>query len=404
MNDPGTPNLKKYVPVEDSQSPSYIIKGYSGGGHALNSKAGRAAQTAVVIGETLKWVNKHAPHTLPNWASGKPLKVDPEAGQDLNAYYYRQGLKFFYRGSVYTSMSSDVVAHELGHAVFDSYRPKSWDVADLEMWSFHEAFADISAILTVLQNEEIIQTLLSRKYLNRTNFISRIGEQIGKEIYKITKGKDGRTPEHLRNAATVFHYVNPSTLPNRSQHNRLSAEPHSFGRIMLSAFYQIFYNLYEYHVLRGVNQDHAIMIARNLLSKYLLGAIAIVPLKTNFFAAFAQSMLTVSVKTDHHKIMSRTFKKWNIINKASIKQIDIKSMAHTKNELEEVKLCNCMEMGTLCHNPLYEVDIEIPTDNKKRAVMSAKLCLDLLHRTNAVGQGYTTPFEIKNNKLVRTYI
>jgi hypothetical protein len=55
------------------------------------------------------------------WGSGTPMKVNPLAGNDKNAYYSRgeKALKFFYfpdpknkSKMVYTARSFDVVAHE----------------------------------------------------------------------------------------------------------------------------------------------------------------------------------------------------------------------------------------------------------------------------------------------------
>ena len=59
---------------------------------------------------------------------GDRLEATLDAGEDFNAYYDRQGLKFFH-GSVagrlvYSGESPDVVCHELGHAVLDAMKPQ----------------------------------------------------------------------------------------------------------------------------------------------------------------------------------------------------------------------------------------------------------------------------------------
>lgn len=399
MNDPGTPALRKNVPVPSMMSPSCRVKDYVGGGHELNTKQGRAAQIFVVIGETLKWVQHHAPHQLPNWATGLPLIVEPEAGEDLNAYYYRKGMKFFYSGNVYTAASSDVVAHELGHAIFDSYRPDTWSVASLELWSFHEAFADTTAILTALQNEEIINVLLKNKYLYKDNFVSRVGEQIGKAIYDITEGKDGRSPLYLRNAAVKFEYADPSTLKKRDRNDKIAAESHSFGRIMLGALYSFLYEIYEYYVLRGLTQHDALVVARNLLSKYLLKAIATVAKTPRFYQSFARSMMHAAIQSnkEHHAILRKVFQEWKIIGEIEVQDV-------ITDGTEVIRLSEEMEIGILAHNPLYNIEVEIPTDNRSLGIADAKHCLDLLHQNNAVSNDESTPFEIQNNKLVRTHI
>ena len=399
MNDPGTPTLNKLIPVPSMASPSYKVKNYNGGGHLLNTTRGRSAQVFTVITETLKWVQNHAPKQLPNWATGLPLVVDPEAGQDLNAYYYRKGMKFFYSGDVYTALSSDVVAHELGHAIFDSFRPDTWSVASLELWSFHEAFADMTSILTVLQNEEIIDILLKDKYLEKNNLVSRIGEQIGKAIYDINKGEDGRKPLYLRNAAVKFDYVDPNTLPTRGKNDVIVAESHSFGRIMLGALYEIWHKMYEYNVLRGLDQKQALIISRDLFSKYLLTAITIVPKTPRFFQSFARTFMWVAEQDNshYHAVIREVFMDWKIVGYFEAQSIP-------NDGIEIIKLSEEIEMGVLNHNPLYEVEVEIPADSRQYGIADAKRCLDLLNQTNAVGDDETTPFEIQNNKLIRTYI
>lgn len=72
--------------------------------------------------------------------------------------------------------------------------------------------------------------------------------------------------------------------------------------------------------------------------------------------------------------------------------------------VEVIKLSDEIEIGTLSHNPLYEIDIEIPANNREDGLADAKLCLDLLHQSNSVGNDESTPFEIQDNKLIRTHI
>jgi hypothetical protein len=90
------------------------------------------------------------------WAATNTLNVYPAAGQDLNAFYDRNSLKFFYaldpvvKKNIYTSDSSDVVSHETGHALLDSIRPDFWNVQSYEVWALHESFGDIISILNII--------------------------------------------------------------------------------------------------------------------------------------------------------------------------------------------------------------------------------------------------------------
>jgi hypothetical protein len=59
-------------------------------------------------------------------------------GVDLNAFYDREGLKFFHGSAaagrtVFSGESPDIVCHELGHALLDSFKPQLFDAASIEV-------------------------------------------------------------------------------------------------------------------------------------------------------------------------------------------------------------------------------------------------------------------------------
>lgn len=72
---------------------------------------------------------------LTDWAPGVPdrkrLPVFPNAGNMLNAFYDRESLQFFEHTSdgkrTLSGASTDVVAHETGHALLDAVRPDLLD-------------------------------------------------------------------------------------------------------------------------------------------------------------------------------------------------------------------------------------------------------------------------------------
>jgi len=93
---------------------------------------------------------------------GDRLRVYPHAMQEANAYYDRRlrGLLFGYFSAsrddagqnlpgqiVYTCLSHDIVAHEATHALLDSVRPYFVDPTGPDAPAFHEAFADVMALL-----------------------------------------------------------------------------------------------------------------------------------------------------------------------------------------------------------------------------------------------------------------
>ena len=117
------------------------------------------------------------------------------------------------------------MAHELGHAILDAMRPDFWSVQALEIWSFHEAFADITAILSLMQHDEILDRALyeTKGDLSKPNVISRLAEEMGDIIYEITRGRGGMKPGALRNATNKFRYIHPSKLPKNAPNNKLGS-------------------------------------------------------------------------------------------------------------------------------------------------------------------------------------
>src|SRR5262249_9350016 len=119
------------------------------------------------------------------WEVGSILPVDLDFGIDLNAFYDRQGLKFFHGSAagrtVFSGESPDVVCHELGHAVLDSFKPQLFDAASIEVAAFHESFGDMSAILSALQLPSLREGVLAETggVLHRASRLSRLAEQLG---------------------------------------------------------------------------------------------------------------------------------------------------------------------------------------------------------------------------------
>jgi hypothetical protein len=101
-----------------------------------------------------------------SWEVGSTLPVDLDFGIDLNAFYDREGLKFFHGSAagrtVFSGESPDVACHELGHALLDSFKPQLFDAASIEVAAFHESFGDMSAILSALQLASVREGVLGR--------------------------------------------------------------------------------------------------------------------------------------------------------------------------------------------------------------------------------------------------
>jgi hypothetical protein len=178
----------------------------------------------------------------PSWEVGSILPVDLDFGVDLNAFYDREGLKFFHGTAagrtVFSGESPDVVCHELGHALLDSFKPQLFDAASIEVASFHESFGDMSAILSALQLPSVREGVLAETggVLRRASRLSRLAEQLGWAIRQSVPS--AVEPDCLRNAVNTFFYRDPDTLPTTAPATSLSSEPHSFSRVFTGAFFE----------------------------------------------------------------------------------------------------------------------------------------------------------------------
>lgn len=174
------------------------------------------------------------------WGGNAPIDVFPRAGLDANAYYSRnlKALRFFYfhpdgderKPLVYTCRSFDVVAHEVGHAVLDSLRPGYWTSWHPQTGGLHEAFGDITAILTMLAQMDQCEAIIahSKGDLHAKSFFPAVAEQFGEALYGRTTG--------LRNA------------DNDLKLSEVSTEVHEISQVFTGAFYDILADIYEdYH-------------------------------------------------------------------------------------------------------------------------------------------------------------
>jgi hypothetical protein len=236
-----------------------------------------------VLGNNVKW------HST----VGAKLKVNLAAGEDLNAYYDRNGLSFFDASvagkDFYSGESPDVVCHEFGHAILDAVRPQLWDVMSAEPPAFHEAFGDMSSMLTGLQQADLCAEVIKSTSgkLDRSSRVSRLAEQLG---WAIRQGHpDSVDPDCLRNAANSFFYRDPVDLPPRAPASQLSSEPHSFSRVFSGAFLNVLAGMFAMQPKRDV--DGLIQVSQEA-AQLLIDAVKQAPVVVAYYSQVAAHMLT----------------------------------------------------------------------------------------------------------------
>src|ERR1019366_9219866 len=179
-----------------------------------------------------------------SWGFDRPgigpvkLTVRPEAFQGENAYYEKRDgtLSFgYYKGDkartignnlpggmYYTSLSHDVVAHEVTHALLDGLRSNFTIPSGPDVPAFHEALADLVAFFQRFTYAEVVRAAIrdAGTDLARSAMLTNIAEQFG----QTTTGAGA-----LRTVAEV-------PLPGQPlRHYGQDMEPHKRGAVLTGA-------------------------------------------------------------------------------------------------------------------------------------------------------------------------
>jgi hypothetical protein len=453
MNDPTTPDLHDVVNVPSKPCPGINVVGWSNLTNTPVEK--QAAGCYVTLGNAINYTQVQqalAANSLKKWAAVKILNVYPRRGQQLNAYYDRRGLSYFYDYDsvlgkmVYAADSVDVVAHECGHALLDAARPDFWSVQAVEIWSFHEAYADITAIVTAMQQDKVLRYMLEQtgNDISKSNIVSRLAEQLGKAIYDLTEGRGGYSPNYLRDAVNTFKWVLPASLPSNADDTQLANECHSFGRVFLGAWYDILVGFFNYEKTSKLPLV-ALKNARDRSFLYLLKAIKTSPRTTRYYQAVANNMLAAAKKDvayqqimatifNARKILPQTVKSLSI-NKSIVqlsrsKSATIHKMADggkivlRKNPVVvsiadnfSKKIIAGLSVGKinladlkveLAMDDCYEFDskgqmVSALVSDKTEAIEDAKQCLAFIQTNKAFGKEHSM-WQAEKGKLVRAFI
>jgi len=268
-----------------------------------------AAPYAVGTAEFLFWQSREAAlaavqtyedlsgQKVKQWARSTPrrrLELQPDVGTDLNAYYDGQSLKFFHyttgTKTTYSGASTDVVAHEVGHALLDQARPDLWNSNFPETNAFHEAFGDCMALLTALDDQVSREAV--RKSLRQQNFVEAWGEDLSDGVRRDLGASHGSAqPRHAHNN---FRWALPSTLPTSGPPSVLSAEIHSFARVFTGCLYATLLNILRDIIGAGKTPTQAqLRQAARTVGHLLVRAAAEAPETARFFQSVGRTMVLV---------------------------------------------------------------------------------------------------------------
>ena len=235
--------------------------------------------------------------TWAGWGGSKKrlLALLPNAGEDLNAYYDRASVSFFEYPvdgrPVFSGASTDVVAHEVGHAILDALRPDLWDAKFFEVPAFHEGFGDCIALMTALSDSaERTRLLAASPTLGTANFVEATAEQLATAI-GIVAG-----PTHNaalpRRALNTHQWALPQSLPSDGPPDLLINEIHSFGQLTSGCYYELIREIF----LANQGGGKGLLAATRTATSLLAEAVVAAPIQPRFLEAIGRTMILVDRK------------------------------------------------------------------------------------------------------------
>lgn len=308
LNDPGTPGAT-LVQIEPPSAPApFAIPGWDGAGGLFQpgTPEFQAGQLYVVLTRAYAaWTNFFAREIT--WqVPDSRLPIVPRAGEEFNAYYDRTALKFCYarnprtRQMIYTCESSDIIAHECGHAILDAQHPEYWDSLLSESAAFHEAFSDVSALLVALDAPQVRAAVLAENNgdLAKSNQVTRLAEQMARGLFDAGHAHTVVSADALRDLVNPYRYRDPAKLPARTPATRLSSASHNFSRIFSGALYDALVGVYE--KLRrdapALAPESALAQARDVVGRLLAQGVLLAPQGDALFKTMAVALLTASLQ------------------------------------------------------------------------------------------------------------
>jgi hypothetical protein len=279
------------------------------------------------------------------WLLGKAIILNPDRGETPNAFYDRDSgtINFFHfrdkktGGIIFTGNSMEIVAHETGHALLDSLKPHYLDWTR-ESMAIHEAFGDVTGMLTSLQNKGVTDTFLRETGgdFRKENVIARMGEQMGLGLY---------ARPYTKLAINSFTYSDPLSLPEKPPPGELGGESHSFSQVLVGAVYDIMEGIFTLHRSEGLPPEEALAAARDAVGELFYKGVDCAPQWNPKYRGIALGMLNADEKAEKGKyrdILLTVFRKRKILKDTDMKgmnEISGRTMQCASLETRDIKNC-----------------------------------------------------------------
>ncbi|MFC3832851.1 MULTISPECIES: hypothetical protein [Deinococcus] len=203
------------------------------------------------LGRTAFWADDHPPDSdEPQFV--QRLRIYPHAMAEENAFYDpdRVALLFGYfaarprrsaqvmpRGTVFTCLSHDVIAHETTHALLDGMHPRFTEATNPDVLAFHEAFSDLVALFLHFTFPDVVRNQIAQTQgdLGRKNLLADLAREFGQGT-----GLYGA----LRSALDGLDEPGSGGSTDTPEYENL-LEPHQRGAVLVGAVFDAFNMIYK---------------------------------------------------------------------------------------------------------------------------------------------------------------
>lgn len=192
------------------------------------------------LGRRALWARQRATAGgKPDYREVRRLRIYPHALRADNAYYSPEKVALLFGyfpansrdgdtttagSTVFTCLSSDVIAHEMSHALLDGLHRRFQEASNPDVTAFHEAFADIVALFQHFTVTELVRFEIARvgHDLAASDLLGGLARQFGEGT-----SRSGPLRNYVSDAASKLRYDE-------------SLETHDLGSVLVYAVYDAF--------------------------------------------------------------------------------------------------------------------------------------------------------------------
>ncbi len=204
------------------------------------------------LGRSPTW-GPWAAHRIRN-GEAATLRIQPFALEEANAYYDADSgtLKFgvfetvpdgssnlLPGGLVMTTLSHDIIAHEVTHALLDGMRAHFRVNTHPDVPAFHEGFADLVALFQHFRYPSLVEQAIEDHGGLNSDMLLELGREFGEAL----SGVEGRSLRHA---------IQQTVLPGQSADSQPLSytdapvnEPHKRSGVLVSAIFSAYLQIYE---------------------------------------------------------------------------------------------------------------------------------------------------------------